>query len=212
MNATDRAEVRRTKDIRILLCFCVDSSVSMRKGIEKINREIGMFLDKKKKNSLDVDVCLVTFGNEAKVQCPFDFLRRANVKNWTIDPTETLSRLGAGVMMALDCLKDREEKIAKIGPQSTSTLFIITSGDITDPSCCKNKAIPEVKRLLDAKDFKVIVLAADEVIGKNTEILQKFMRDGDKVESISGLGDKDIYNVFSRGLTDESIQHHVLGD
>lgn len=202
-------QLSQNKALRTLICLCVDASASMSRDerIETVDREIRKFLNDMNGDFLvrdGLEVCLVAFGNGAEVKCEFGRLEKAVRATWSIEPTGSLSELGAGVQTALKCLDDRLDRLSRArAPYYHPWLILISDGEATDKACCE-KAGEEVRRRIRAGSLKVKCLKlGDGDDGITT--LRKFTPDG-QVEKMDALQMVDFFSMLSRSVSSASRQ------
>lgn len=203
-------QVARYRGRRNLICLCVDASASMSRDdrMETVNREIDRFLKRMRDDPYAKDgleVCMVAFGNGAEVKCGFGPLDKAIRANRTVEPTASLSELGAGVELALDVLKQRVEYLSK-GLRSgsyTPWLILISDGEATDVKRCKEQG-GKVQERIRAGKLKVKCLSFDGGEDKDNR-LKLFTVDG-VVEQVDRLRVEDFFDLLSRSVSSASRQ------
>lgn len=209
----DQLAQNRTR--RFLVCLCVDASASMSIDgrMDTVNSELRNFLKKENRDSYvrdALELCLVSFGNGAQVKLQFGSLEEAAQADLTIQPTGSLSALGAGVRAALEQLDSRMktlegEKIACYRP----LLILISDGEATDKRLCAELG-REIRDRIRAETLHVNCLS----FGGQSEgagVLAQFTIDG-KVSPVDRLRVMDFFDMLSRSLSQFSRQSLRRGE
>lgn len=197
-------EMANNRSIRVLICLCIDSSYSMAERMKSLNRGVQEFLEGMCQNILAVDateICIVSFGDKVKVECPFDNVRKAVGRKIYVNGSET--RLGAGVKKSLEEI-DRRLKELTGQLCYLPWLIIISDGDATDVQECQEVS-RAVRSRLQTHKLKVKCLS----MGDGSRNLKDFTLDG-KVDRLEDLDVMDFFSMLSRSVSQvsqESINH-----
>lgn len=210
------SEMANNRSIRILLCLCIDCSISMQLSgaIQQINAGVTAFLKKVDANSLARDaaeICLVTFGNEARVLCEFgsaeDALKQLSATPITARDSETA--LAAGVQLAVDQIEDYRQRLSSVNNNSyTPWLIIISDGDSSEQDRVVREASDRVQKLLRSFRLKTMCLS----MGEGTRSLYDFSIDG-QVDRLENLSVSKFFDNLSRNVSQASrdtVEHGGL--
>lgn len=205
----------QNKARRTLICLCVDASASMSRDerIETVDHGIRKFLNDMNGDVLardGLEVCLVAFGNGAEVKCEFGPLEKTVRTDWSIEPTGSLSELGAGVQTALKCLDDRLNRLSRAkASYYVPWLILISDGEATDKACCE-RAGEEVRQRIRAGSLKVKCLKLGDG-DDGVAALRKFTPDG-QVERMDALQMVEFFSMLSRSVSSASRQSIQRGE
>lgn len=207
-----QSQLTQNRSRRFLVCICVDASASMSIDgrMETVNSELRKFLKKEDGDTYvrdALELCLVTFGSGAEVKLRFGPLEEAVRTDLTIQPTESLSSLGAGVRTALEQLDDRMNTLdgAKIACYRP-LLVLISDGGATDKRLCREQS-EKVRSRIEKGELDVTCLSFG---GRDEDALRQFTLDG-KVELVDCLRVMKFFDKLSRSLSQESRQSFRQG-
>ncbi len=201
------SEMANNRSIRILLCLCIDCSISMQisGAIQQINAGINDFLKKVDGNSLARDaaeICIVTFGNDARVIYEFGPAEKA-LQTLTVHPIEARdseTSLGAGVQLAVDHIEDYRQRLSVVNNNSyTPWLIIISDGDSSEPDSVVRAASDRVQKLLRGFKLKTMCLS----MGDGNRNLYDFSIDN-HVDRLENLSVSKFFDNLSRNVSQAS--------
>ena len=198
---------------RLLICICVDASVSMNKIIEKINNGIVGFLDKTNKDLIAsdaVELAVYSFGSSVELICPFGSAENGlkimrGRKGIIADQAE--SKLGECLHVAVKALTERQMKYRENNiPIYRPWLLVFSDGEATDVNTYKQE-VREVNELIAQKHLKTKVFSSET----NSENLLKLSGMG-AISEIDELSVMDFFEMLSRSVTSASIEGIIVGN
>ena len=200
-------ELSSNKSKRILICLCVDCSASMLRGgaMQQVNSGIETFFEKTDRSTLArdaADICIVSFGDTARVVCDFGPLERAmaQVRRDPIRANGSQTVLAAGVELALDRLEEHLAELAAVNNNAyVPWLIIISDGDSTEPSALVAKAAARVQEMLRTRCLKTMCLN----MGEGSRSLNAFAENG-SVGRLENLKVVDFFEMLSRSVSETS--------
>lgn len=200
-------ELSSNKSKRILICLCVDCSASMLRGgaMQQVNSGIETFFEKTDRSTLArdaADICIVSFGDTARVVCDFGPLERAmaQVRRDPIRANGSQTVLAAGVELALDRLEEHLAELAAVNNNAyVPWLIIISDGDSTEPSARVAKAAARVQEMLRTRRLKTMCLN----MGEGSRSLNAFAENG-SVGRLENLKVVDFFEMLSRSVSETS--------
>ena len=208
-------QIVRNRARRLLLCLCVDASASMSLDgrISAVNREIDAFLQNMERTATTrdaVEVCVVTFGDEVEVRCEFGPLSEARRANRAIRASGSRSELGAGVLLALDQLRRRQDLLTEMGISCYRPwLILISDGAATDIQRCQ-EAGGQVKDLLRQDRLRVKCLSLSQE-PEHMRALREFTPSG-QVDQVDSLEMTEFFGMLSRSVSRASRQSIQRGE
>ncbi len=206
-------ELSNNKSKRILICLCVDSSASMLRGgaMQQVNSGIETFFEKTDHSTLArdaADICIVSFGDKARVVCDFGPLEKAmsQVRREPIRADGAQTVLAAGINLALDRLDAHLAELAAVNNNAyVPWLIVISDGDSTEPAAVVQKAAARVQEMLRTRRLKTMCLN----MGEGSRSLQAFAENG-SVGHLENLKVVDFFEMLSRSVSETSkkvIEH-----
>ena len=201
------SQMANNRSIRILICLCIDCSISMQisGAIQEISAGVTAFLKKVDENFLARDaaeICLVTFGNEAKVLCEFGSAEAA-LKQLAATPIaarDSETSLAAGVQLALDQIEDYRQRLSSVNNNCyTPWLIIISDGDSSELDRVVRQAADRVQHMLRTFKLKTMCLS----MGDGTRSLNDFSIDG-KVDRLENMVVSKFFDNLSRNVSQAS--------
>lgn len=202
-------ELSNNKSKRILICLCVDCSASMLRdgAMQQVNNGIEKFFERTDRSTLArdaADICIVSFGDTARVVCDFGPLEKAmsQVRREPIRANGSQTVLAAGVNLALDRLDAHLAELAAVNNNAyVPWLIIISDGDSTEPSALVGKASARVQEMLRARRLKTMCLN----MGEGSRSLNAFAENG-SVGRLENLKVMDFFEMLSRSVSETSKQ------
>ncbi len=141
---------------RVPICLIIDSSFSMRveNRMKKINEGVKRFIEDMKNDLYavsSVELCIVTFGGEAKVVLPFTSVTKAEFRE--ITPSGN-TPIGEATNLAIQLIEKRIELYEERGVNKFVPWIVIFSDGIADDKSYKKYA-RELCRLQIENNWKV---------------------------------------------------------
>ena len=200
-------ELSNNKSKRILICLCVDCSASMLRdgAMQQVNSGIEMFFEKTNRSTLArdaADICIVSFGDTARVVCDFGPLEKAmsQVRREPIRANGAQTVLAAGVNLALDRLDAHLAELAAVNNNAyVPWLIIISDGDSSELDRVVRQAADRVQHLLRTFKLKTMCLS----MGDGTRSLNDFSIDG-KVDRLENMVVSKFFDNLSRNVSQAS--------
>lgn len=189
---------------RVIICICVDASMSMiQKGRKKnVDAGIKKFIQFCKEDTYakdSVELCIITFGGDkAEIVQPF-----ANVKSASFDGIHPNGNtpLGSAVLQAVNMIKERKEIINEYGRSAYKPwLIIMSDGKATDDT---DESARIVNEMIKSRELKVKCIDMSEDNEKSD--LEKYTLGG-KIETIKGLEIQEFFSMLSRSASALSTQ------
>ena len=189
---------------RVIVCICVDSSMSMIQNGRKKHVDAGInnFIKNCKEDIYakdSVELGIITFGGDkAKVVQPF-----TNVKNASFDGIEPNGNtpLGSAVLQAVNMIKERKQLFDEYGVSAYKPwLIIMSDGRATDNTDESSKL---VNNMIKNRELKVKCIDMSEDDEKSD--LEKYTLGG-QIETVKGLEIQDFFSMLSRSASVLSTQ------
>lgn len=209
-------ENRRSKKIPFVMVIDISGSMELNENISKVNRGLQAFYDvllEDPKICDSLDLSIVTFGGEERVQLAVDF---NDIRKQTVPVFEAYGNtpLCPAILMALDNIEDQIDAYQSIGISNTKPIMLImTDGEpsryeytelvengeeylVADPLQKTDKEFLEAKSKFDRfrkmTDMEVHIVA----LGNQVEDLYFLKQFSTGRNSVKRLEDTDILSFF----------------
>lgn len=201
-------EFANNTSTRVPILLLVDTSRSMLKNnrIELINNGIKDFIKKMNNDtyaSTAVELCIVTFGGDVKIEIPFDAIDKIMFNNLIANGG---TPLGKAANVAVDVLLDRLNVYDNTGVNSYNPwLIIFSDGEADDFSY-----LSAAKRICDFQvqnHWKVVAIS----IGDEKSSLEKFTPNH-KVIEMKDLEIGDFFDWISKSVSEISKSRPDITD
>ena len=201
-------EFANNTSTRVPILFLVDTSRSMLKNnrIELINNGIKDFIKKMNNDtyaSTAVELCIVAFGGDVKIEIPFDAIDKIMFNNLIANGG---TPLGKAANVAVDVLLDRLNVYDNTGVNSYNPwLIIFSDGEADDFSY-----LSAAKRICDFQvqnHWKVVTIS----IGDEKSSLEKFTPNH-KVIEMKDLEIGDFFDWISKSVSEISKSRPDITD
>ncbi|MDR0327147.1 MAG: VWA domain-containing protein [Planctomycetaceae bacterium] len=194
---------------RVPVVLCLDVSYSMDgKPMEELNEGVRQFIKSVKEDpiaSSAVELCVVTFSNDANVVADFRELTSFD-ECLTLTAIRGSTNLGAGVNLALDLLEQRKSEYQKVGVEYYQPwMVLMTDGAPTTDTHLQ--AADRTNRLLAER--KLVVFSIGIGNKANMEVLALFSGKN-KPKRLKGLGFRLFFDWLSQSVT--VVSQSALGD
>ena len=209
------SQIRKNKARRLLLCLCIDksTSMSMDQRMSTVNQGIEAFLQRIQDDLTAkdaIEVCLITFGEGAELLHDFGPLQRDWWSGRPLRATDSRSEMGAGVLLALEQMKQRKQLLTDLGISCFRPwLFLISDGAATDIERCR-QAGARVKELLQADKLRVKCVGISETL-EDMRIMREFTLNG-QVDQMDSLELVEFFEMLSRSVSAASRQSIQRGE
>lgn len=143
---------------RVPVCLCLDVSGSMRgEAIKELNEGVSLFykaIQEDETALYSAEICIVTFGSEAK--CVVDFAGLSLQNQPPELKTEGMTRMGEAINLSLDLLDKRKEEYRDKGVDYYQPwLVIMTDGKPNGDEKKLTEAINRTIGLVEAKKLTI---------------------------------------------------------
>lgn len=209
-------ENRRSKKIPFVIVIDISGSMELNGNIDKVNRGLQSFYDVLQEDERicdSLDLSIVTFGGEERIQLAVDF---DDIRNQSVPSFEAYGNtpLCPAIMMALDNIEDQIDAYHSIGITNTKPIMLImTDGEpsryeytdliedgeeylVADPLQKTDREFTEAKAKFDRfhkmTDMEVHIVA----LGDNVRDLYFLRQFSTSPNSIKRLEDTDILAFF----------------
>ncbi|MES2788538.1 MAG: VWA domain-containing protein [Planctomycetota bacterium] len=191
---------------RVPCILLLDTSGSMSgQPIAELNEGLAIYRDELMADSLAskrVEVAVVTFGGEVRIECPFTTAEGFFPPMLAADG---VTPMGGAILQALDMLRARKNEYKMNGvAHYRPWVFLITDGEPTDGDLWKSAAT-QIAQGVSQKAFSFFVVAVE---GANLDVLKQ-LSPSEPVK-LKGLRFRDLFKWLSN--SQQSVSRSSPGD
>lgn len=143
-----------------LICFCIDTSLSMMRRIRTINTCLERFIQENSENEFNgniANICIVSFGGvEPQMIQKFDNIKNIDFKKLTANGG---THMATGIDMAIDKILRERKRLEKRGVSFYKPLLVIISDGGSDDSL--TELAKKEKKLIKEDNFDVTCIGYD---------------------------------------------------